>query len=571
MPNPRSSANLAPTAWILLVWTVLFALRVLGPDDLLDKDQERPAAYVQDVVINGNWIIQTDLAGDVSSKPPVYTWLCALTTSAVGRINSFSLYLAPGLATLAIALMLLRWSQRHYGELAGLTTALLYLVSAVAAKQMSLARTDGVFAFTVTLTAFLAYRAWTMGKGWPWFWLAAALATLTKGPAGLAFGAGGLLAFFWERHSPSRPRFRGYPLPGIAIYLVVAAGWFYAAYIDLGQPVIDKMIHRELLGHATGSTTHTLPGSEFYKPPLLFLARFAPWSLLAFAAFWRVWKHPEPNDDLRRSERFLFCWFWTGLGLLALGAHQRGDLLNPMIPAAAILAGREATRWLSKLPTSKVRPALAALSLIGILLLAGKYYVLRPMDQYVKQTAEIKALANTLEKEVGPEFPFSYLKVPYGLQIYLNTLHREATPERIAKLLQGNPAAFVWISDDLDLSTLTNGPAQVYLLRHIPLTKRPGLTLLSNRPTLEREAFMALCLGPLDVQFQNLLPIHLADQQMTFQRSEANTSSTLQIHNTAATPKRFSLRLQPEAPREKHVLLSAESWRTTLGSQHANP
>jgi hypothetical protein len=546
---------------------VLFALRVLGPDDLLDKDQERPAAYVQDVVINGNWIIQTDLAGDVSSKPPLYTWLCALTTVATGRINSFSLYFAPGLATLAIALMLLHWSRRHYGELAGLTTALLYLVSAVAAKQMSLARTDGVFAFTVTLTAFLAYRAWTTGRGWPWFWLAAALATLTKGPAGLAFGAGGLLAYFWEGHSPSRPRFRGKPLYGIALYLLVAAGWFYAAYLDLGQPVIDKMIHRELLGHATGSTTHAIPGSEFYKPPLLFLARFAPWSLLAFAAFWRVWKQPAANEELQRFERFLFCWFWTGLGLLALGAHHRGDLLNPMIPAAALLAGQTATQLLKKLPAHRIRPALAALSLIGILLLAGKYYVLRPMDQYVKQTAEIKTLASSLEQEVGPEFPFSYLKVPYGLQIYLNTLHREATPERIAKLLQGNPAAFVWISDNLELSSLTNGPNPVYTLRHVPLTKRTGLTLLGNRPALQREESMALCLGPLDVQFHHLIPVHLADQQMTFRPSAANTSPSVQIRNTSSSATRTRVRLNPSETWQQTRIDPGQIWRLELPAQ----
>lgn len=549
-----------PLTWIFLVWAILFTLRLLGPDDLLDKDQERPAAYVQDAVINGNWIIQTDLSGEVSSKPPLYTWLCALTTLAAGRISSFTLYLAPALATLGIALLIRSIGARHWGSRVGLVCALVYLVSAVAAKQMSLARTDGVFAFMVTLTALLAYRSWTTGKGWIWFWLAAALATLTKGPLGLVFGAGGLLAHFWERRKPSPTRPRGYPLTGSIWFLLITAGWFTAAYLDLGQPVIDKMIHRELLGHATGSETGTVPGSLFFKPPLLFLARFAPWSLLAFVGFWRVWRRPSENADRRRFERFLFCWFWAGLVLLAFGAHQRGDLLNPMIPAAALIGGRELNAWLAQLHPARFKPALAGLILVGVGLIAGKYYWLRPLDPYVKQTAEIRALAVSLTEQVGSEFPFSYLDTPYGLQIYLNTLHREGSQERAARLLQGEAAVFVWVSESTDPTALTNGPAPIYSLMEVPLEERPGLRLLSNREQLGWDDDMALCLGPLDVRMTGIRPLQMADQRLIFE-SVSGSAGTLQITNTSDSPRRVKLRIGRQNPWQRRVLAPGEVWR----------
>jgi len=556
--DTRSRSHLI---WILLVWTVLFTLRLLGPDDLMDKDQERPAAYVQDAVINGNWIIQTDLSGEVSSKPPLYTWLCALTTLVAGRISSFTLYLAPALATLGIALLLF-WSARlHWGERVGFVCVMVYLVSAVAAKQMALARTDGVFAFTVTLTALLAYHSWTTGKGWTWFWIAAAVATLTKGPAGLVFGAGGLVVRFWERRTKPELRLRGNHLAGIALYVLITGGWFYAAYLDLGQPVIDKMIHRELLGHATGGETDRIPGSLFYKPPLLFLARFAPWSLVAFLGFWRVWKHPSENVDRRRFERFLFCWFWVGLGVLALGAHQRGDLLNPMIPAAALLAGRELAGWLARLHPARFGLALTGLALLGVALLAGKYYVLRPMDSYVKQTAEVRSLAASLTEQVGPEFPFSYLEVPYGLQIYLDTLHREGSLERTAHLLQGDAAAFVWVSERIDMTQLTYGSNPVHILMDVPLTERPGLRLLSNRARLERDDDMAVCLGPLDVRMTGVRPVRLADQRLSFEPEAGATTATVQITNTSDSPSRVKLRLGQQSPWQLRELAPGEVWR----------
>jgi hypothetical protein len=49
------------------------------------------------------------------------------------------------------------------------------------------------FAFTVSMAAFLAFRAWNTGRGWIWFWLAAAISTLTKGPLGLLLSIGWLM------------------------------------------------------------------------------------------------------------------------------------------------------------------------------------------------------------------------------------------------------------------------------------------------------------------------------------------------------------------------------------------
>src|SRR5439155_1467719 len=81
-----------------------------------------------------------------------------------------------------------------------------YLLSDVGARQVATARWDGLFALTVTIAALAAFAAWSAGRGWTWFWLAAAVSALTKGPLGVLLAAFGLVAVVWERRSghPSR-------------------------------------------------------------------------------------------------------------------------------------------------------------------------------------------------------------------------------------------------------------------------------------------------------------------------------------------------------------------------------
>src|SRR5881392_1374052 len=106
----------------------LFAIRLAAPPNLLDQDQERPASYVLDVVKNGNWLCQRDLSGDITSKPPLYTWICALLTLACGRINVVCLYLPGALGAFGAATLILLLGRKYFGVRAGLMGAIACLL-----------------------------------------------------------------------------------------------------------------------------------------------------------------------------------------------------------------------------------------------------------------------------------------------------------------------------------------------------------------------------------------------------------------------------------------------------------
>jgi 4-amino-4-deoxy-L-arabinose transferase-like glycosyltransferase len=463
---------------------LLFTLRLAAPPNLLDQDQERPASYVLDVVKNGNWLCQRDLTGDITSKPPLYTWLCALLTLACGRINVVCLYLPGALAAFGAAMLILILGRRYIGVRAGLMGAIACMLTSAGVKEFALARTDGVFSFMVTAAAFFAFRAWILGRGWTWFWLMSAGATLTKGPLGLVLAGSGLLAAIWERKSGHEAGLKGKHWGGIVLFLAITAGWFLLAYLQAGPPLIKKMIGRELVDHAVAGK-HA-PGTLIYQQPLYYLGRAAPWSLFAYLGLWRLCKWPAMNDEERRLERFLFCWFVTGLLIFSLAPHQRADLLWPIMPAAALIAGRELARLTQKLSLRAAYASLCLVIAIGVAGFAVYYCGPRARNTLIQQTIALKKLAYEVERHGGRDFPLQHVDDPMAFQFYLDSLRAPISFERAAELLRGPEPAFIAVNNlaKLEAARKTNDPPLFKLLPAGEDSVKCPTHIVGNRPEL---------------------------------------------------------------------------------------
>jgi len=150
-------------ALIVAAWLSLFLIRITAPPDLLDKDQERPAAYMLDAALNGHWIVQRDdfqalpgyEARSVCSKPPVYTWCGALLVLLFGRINAWCLYLPTAAALLGSCLLVWGYGRRYFGPLAGLLagTVLLWYYHGVQARNPFVVQTVGLRTLAADLEA----------------------------------------------------------------------------------------------------------------------------------------------------------------------------------------------------------------------------------------------------------------------------------------------------------------------------------------------------------------------------------------------------------------------------------
>ena len=245
--RPVARDDWSSLALLTCVGIALFAIQLTGAENLLDNEY-RLGACVLDVLQHGNWLCPHDVLGN-TDKPPMLTWLAALASWPIGRVTTFTLYLPTALATLGTSWLIALAGGRRFGRRAGLFGGLAFLLSQFAARQMATARWDGLFALTVTVAALAAFRAWTLGRGWTVFWLAAAIATLTKGPLGVVFAGFGLMAAVWERVDGRRKPFEGTHLVGIVLFLLLTVGWFLLAYRRVGPHLVHNMFLDEFVGH----------------------------------------------------------------------------------------------------------------------------------------------------------------------------------------------------------------------------------------------------------------------------------------------------------------------------------
>ena len=466
-------------ALIAAVVIALAAIRLSGPEDLMIYDQERQTSYVLDILKNGKWIIQTDWMGFPASKPPLYNWIAAVASLPFGKLNRFALCFPAILSTFAIALLVCGTGMKRFGWTAGLLAAMAYVATLLTGKQIILVRTDGLFALTVVLTAFAAWKAWQKGGDWIWFWLAATAGMLTKGPVGLMLGACGLIAAFWEWRTGHPAPIKGRHTVGIVLLLAVTAGWFALSVWSLGWPAIyQRLFVQELAGNAVQAhDMKVFPGQWFYKPPLYFLARCVPWSFVALVASWRVWFRPAADDTERRFERFLFCWFWVGIIPFCLGASQRADHLMPLVPAAALLAGREMARWMTNWKPVRVAALVAGVSVVFLVVMYVDHTVMERKKMEMVRSEGMKTLAAQLGN-----VEIIHTDDPFALQFYMNTCQRSNSFARAALALRGEMTVLVAVRkyDDLLEALGTNAPPLVTVAQWTEKGE-PFVRIVSNR------------------------------------------------------------------------------------------
>ncbi len=482
-------------ATVVLTVAALWAVRLTGPNDLMHRDQERPATYVLDAVVNHHWLVQRDPYGDIASKPPICTWISGPAALEHGRFDRVVLTLPGFLGVLGTALLLALVGGRVLGRNAGFLAAAAFLASAQAAKTVALVRTDGFFAFAVFAAGLLAWRAWRRGRGWTWFWLAACGVTLTKGPQGVAFAALGLLAAFWEARSGRSRPLAGRAWPGALLWLVVCGGWLAAATASAGPDVVHRLLGRELLHHVARGDAGELPLVRIWYPFVSMLQIFFPSSLLLPPALWWASRGDDDDDERRSLIRFCVVWVLGGLLLLGLAGHQRRDLVMPFVPAAALMVGA----WLGdRLPRRRQGAAAVALLVLSLVGSFVYYHGSYARIDVVRSSEAVVGLAAEARPRLVGLPPTVYVEAPLTLQVALGT-HLGPCPYSLGRLLaEGDDlvALAVW-QPQRWLSADTRVLAQARV-------GDQGWAILTNHPSGDPNRWRASWLEPLVIRWHDL-------------------------------------------------------------------
>jgi 4-amino-4-deoxy-L-arabinose transferase-like glycosyltransferase len=338
MEGPVPATDLAPTRRLRALEALGIAALALvlnlagnGRMGLWDRDEPRYAECTREMRASGDFIHPKFNAEPRYQKPVLIYWLM-LAGTAVGGDNPFGARLVSALAGASACLLVWRFGGRMFGPRIGRIAALILATAPIVVINSKLATTDATLALFLIACQF---SLWELSRGpspraAAVFWTCLALATLTKGPVGIAMIAiSGLVS--WAMGGPSSCWGRLHWRWGIAGFLLIAAPWFVAIGIvthwDFYRVAIgSQVIHRV----TTGMEQHG--GFPGYYPATTLLT-FYPWSALLPAAILAGFAKRKSNPILG----FLLGWAIGPMILLECVKTKLVHYYLPAYPACALL------------------------------------------------------------------------------------------------------------------------------------------------------------------------------------------------------------------------------------------
>lgn len=177
----------------------------------------------------------------------------------------------------------------------------------------------------------------------------AALATMAKGPAGVAIPAAGVVAYVVHRRSLA-PLARVDVFGGIVLVLAFVLPWYVAAWARHGRVFVDELVLRHMLGRTLEHLHDTNDGEDVglsYVVRQLGFATF-PWSgVVAVAAL----AAPGTRDRRAGARALLFGAFVAAFALVAAMRTKFHHYVLVALPPGAGLAGL----WLDELAAEGAR------------------------------------------------------------------------------------------------------------------------------------------------------------------------------------------------------------------------
>jgi 4-amino-4-deoxy-L-arabinose transferase-like glycosyltransferase len=346
--------------WLIALSMKLFGLQTADPAEMTTSWHAEWAARLPDVLLSiatiwTIWFVASRLAG---RRAAIFSALILATSTQWALITRQAMvdlpFVAPMTASLGlVALALLspeerverelprrswrRWPWPHaraFYVLVGLSIATILPQLVVFAVQLRL----GVLVmlpYFAGLAALLWWASRARRKRELYLQLAyllGGLATLAKGPAGLALPGLIVLAFLVAA-GRARDIFGKLDLTrGALWFLVTAAPWYHAMLIRHGLPFWNEFIGDNYLHRAAGR--HGDRGGVDYYVQWLLYATF-PWSGAVAAALLAALR----KNARRGLALFALAWIAVELGVLTAVQTKFHHYVLPLLPGCALLAG----------------------------------------------------------------------------------------------------------------------------------------------------------------------------------------------------------------------------------------
>ncbi len=348
----------------------------LGSFGLLGPDEPRYAQVAREMLERNDWVTPTLYGEAWLEKPVLYYWGAQVSFRIFGVSDWAARLPSAALASALVAAMY--GFVRRFRPGAEMEAALITASSAAVLGFARAASTDMPLAAPFAI-AMLAWFAWQETQQRRWllaFYFLLGLAMLAKGPVA-PFLAGAIVLAFAALRRDFQAALRTLWLPGIVLFLAVAAPWYVA--VQMRNPEFFRVfiVEHNLARFTTDAFRHQQP--FWYYLPVLLLG-VMPWTALVGSALigaLRDWR-AGARDGLRE---FLMVWATVPMVFFSISQSKLPGYVLPAFPPLLMLAGLELGRRLKEGREASLSFQLTHATLMGVVtgaLLLVPYAVMRP-------------------------------------------------------------------------------------------------------------------------------------------------------------------------------------------------
>ncbi len=365
--------NRTSNMWWLLAVVAFIWFANLEYRTLIKPDEGRYAEIPREMVASGDWV--TPRLNDLKyfEKPPLQYWATASAYTLFGE-HQWTSRLWAGLTGFAGLLLVWFTGLRLFGREAAGYAALLLASSTLYVMMGHINTLDMGVTFFITLGIFSlliaqseqdtkARRNWMLLA-----WAGMGLAVLSKGLMGIVLPGTAVFIYCIVQRDLSVIK-RMHWLPGLALFLLITAPWFYQV-MHANPEFFERFFIYE---HYTRFTTKELGRYQpwYYFVPIL-LAGALPWTVLMFDSLFR--NRAEGPEQSFNAARFLTIWAVFIYLFFSVSGSKLPSYLLPMFPALALLMARRLVGIRERVLFWQLAPAVPfALLLLVLGINVGKF------------------------------------------------------------------------------------------------------------------------------------------------------------------------------------------------------
>lgn len=341
--------------WFIALLSTLVIIPFLGETIFYSKGEPREAIVAYSMLESGNWILPLNYGTDIAYKPPFLYWSIAAISAIFGGVSEFSSRLPSAIAFLAMQFVFFGFVARYKDTKTAVITSLLLLTSFEVHRAAVACRLDMLQVSFIVISLCLLFRWDEKGcKGIPWTAVVLmSCGTLTKGPVGSIFPCMCIGIYQLIRGRSFGKTFLS--LFGIGLLSLIPLGiWFYAAWLQGGQPFMDLMLE-ENTGRFVGKMSYPSHHNPLWYNFLTIIWGWTPWTLvLLISPFGLKWNEmhllPAGNSftgrirkvwDNIRSQSPIQLFIWIVIIAIfvfyCIPKSKRSVYLLPIYPFMAVL------------------------------------------------------------------------------------------------------------------------------------------------------------------------------------------------------------------------------------------